>query len=57
MEKTMKTPYHIGVSPQCGMEFNFDNESSVVVGVMFIVASFLCGYGVEMLDSKKLSQE
>ena len=53
----MKTPYHIGVSPQCGMEFNFDNESSVVVGVMFIVASFLCGYGVEMLDSKKLSQE
>lgn len=37
------------------MEFNFDNESSVVVGVMLIVGSFLCGYGAEMLDSKKMS--
>lgn len=29
-------------------ELNFDNEASVVVGVMFLVGSFLCGYGAEM---------
>lgn len=31
-------------------ELNFDNEASVVVGVMFIVGSFLCGYGAEVLE-------
>ena len=47
----------MNISVDGWMEFNFDNESSVVVGVMLIVASFLCGYGAELLDYKKVSQE
>lgn len=47
----------MNVSVDGWMEFNFDNESSVVVGVMLIVGSFVCGYGAELLDSKKVSQE
>lgn len=47
----------MNVSVDGWMEFNFDNEASVVVGVMFIVGSFLCGYGAELLNSKKMSQE
>lgn len=47
----------MNVSADGWMEFNFDNEASVVVGVMFIVGSFLCGYGAELLNSKKMSQE
>ena len=47
----------MNVSVDGWMEFNFDNESSVVVGVMFIVSSFLCGYGAELLDPKKTIQE
>lgn len=31
-------------------ELNFDNEASVVVGIMFIMGSFLCGYGAEVLE-------
>lgn len=31
-------------------ELNFDNEASVIVGVMFIVGAFLCGYGAEVLE-------
>ena len=44
----------MNVSVDGWMEFNFDNESSVVVGVMLIVGSFVCGYGAELLDSKKV---
>ena len=33
-------------------ELNFDNEASIVVGVMFIACSFLCGYGAELLEGK-----
>ena len=33
-------------------DLNFDNEASVIVGVMFIVGSFLCGYGAELLEGK-----
>ena len=47
----------MNVSVDGWMEFNFDNESSVVVGVMLIVGSFVCGYGDEMLNQKKVSQE
>ena len=47
----------MNISVDGWMEFNFDNESSVVVGVMLIVGSFVCGYGAEMLDPKKVSQE
>lgn len=34
-------------------ELNLGNEASVVVGVMFIVGSFLCGYGAEMSGEGK----
>ena len=33
-------------------ELNFDNEASVIVGVMFIVGSFLCGYGADLLEER-----
>lgn len=33
-------------------DLNFDNETSVIVGVMFIACSFLCGYGAELLEGK-----
>lgn len=31
-------------------DLDFDNETSVIVGVMFIACSFLCGYGAELLE-------
>ncbi len=37
-------------------DLNFDNEASVIVGVMFIVCSFLCGYGAELLEKKNNTQ-
>ena len=33
-------------------ERNFDNEASVIVGVMFIACSFLCGYGADLLEER-----
>ena len=33
-------------------DLDFDNETSVIVGVMFIACSFLCGYGAELLEKK-----
>ena len=33
-------------------ELNFDNEASVIVGVMFIACSFLCGYGADLLEER-----
>ena len=33
-------------------DLSFDNEASIIVGVMFIVCSFLCGYGAEVLEGK-----
>ena len=38
------------------MDLNFDNEVSVIVGVMFIIGSFLCGYGAEMFGEKNMTQ-
>ena len=37
-------------------DLNFDNEASVIVGVMFIACSFLCGYGAELLEKKNDTQ-
>ena len=37
-------------------DLNFDNEASVIVGVMFIACSFLCGYGTELLEKKNNTQ-
>lgn len=42
----------MNVAADSCMDLNFDNEASVVLGVMFIVCSFLCGYGAEMLEGK-----
>ena len=39
-----------------GWSLNFDNEASVIVGVMFIACSFLCGYGSELLEKKNDTQ-
>ena len=33
-------------------DLDFDNETFVIVGVMFIACSFLCGYGAELLEKK-----
>ncbi len=33
-------------------DLDFDNETSVIVGVMFIACSFLCGDGAELLEKK-----
>lgn len=32
------------------LDLNFDNEASVALGIMFIIGSFLCGYGAEMKE-------
>lgn len=42
----------MNVAADSCMDLNFDNEASVVLGVMFIVCSFLCGYGAEMFEGK-----
>lgn len=33
-------------------DVSFGNEASVIMGVMFIACSFLCGYGAELLEEK-----
>lgn len=40
----------MNVLPDGWSYLNFDNEASVIVGVLFIVGSFLCGYGAELLE-------
>lgn len=32
---------------------NFDNEATVIMGVMFILCSFICGYGADILEDLK----
>lgn len=34
------------------MDLYFDNASSIVLGVMFILISLLCRYGAELMDSR-----
>ena len=39
-------------------EFYFRNaEASIIVGIMFIVGSFICGYGAEVLESRNKALE
>ena len=40
----------MNVTTDAWRNLNFDNEGSVVVGVMFIIGSFLCGYGAEKCE-------
>lgn len=42
----------MNVTADGGADLSFDNEASIIVGVMFIVGSFLCGYGAEVLEDK-----
>ena len=41
------------VAHAAAMDMHFDNEASIVLGVMFIVISLLCGYGAEFEHSGK----
>lgn len=38
------------------LDLSFDNEASVVAGVMLIVGSFICGYGAELTEKKNNTQ-
>lgn len=40
----------MSVSIDAWSDLNFDNEASVVLGIMFIIGSFLCGYGAEKCE-------
>ena len=40
----------MNVSIDAWSDLNFDNEASVVLGIMFIIGSFLCGYGAEKCE-------
>lgn len=42
----------MNVTAAGGTDLSFDNEASIIVGVMFIACSFLCGYGAEVLEGK-----
>ena len=33
------------------MNMNFDNESSIVLGIMFIIGSLMCRYGAELQET------
>lgn len=46
----------MNVSIDAWSNLNFDNESSVVLGIMFIIGSFLCGYGAEFSEKKNIAQ-
>ena len=38
----------MNVTADGGTDLSFANEASIIVGVMFIACSFLCGYGAEV---------
>ena len=38
-------------------DLNFDNEASIIMGVMFVVGSFICGYGAEVSEGRNKAQE
>lgn len=46
----------MNVTTDIWRDLNFDNESSVVLGIMFIIGSFLCGYGAEFSEKKNIAQ-
>lgn len=39
---------------QAAMDLYFDNEASIVLGMMFILGSLLCRYGAELMDGAKI---
>ena len=41
------------VEKAAAMELCFDNESSIALGIMFIVMSLLCRYGAELIEKGK----
>lgn len=42
----------MNVTAAGGTDLSFDSEASIIVGVMLIACSFLCGYGAEVLEGK-----
>lgn len=46
------------VTADAWMDLNFDNETSIMLGAMFIVGSFLCEYGAEKCEeNNQLTQK
>lgn len=41
------------VEKAASMDLYFDNESSIALGVMFIVMSLLCRYGAQLMEKEK----
>lgn len=41
---------------QAAMDMYFDNEASIVLGMMFILGSLLCRYGAELMDGTKIRE-
>lgn len=39
------------VATEAWMDLNFDNETSIMLGAMFVVGSLLCEYGAEMKEN------
>ena len=45
------------VEKAAAMDMYFDNEASIVLGIMFILGSLLCRYGAELREhSGKVAQ-
>lgn len=42
------------VEQAAAMDLYFDNEASIVLGMMFILGSLLCRYGAELMDGTKI---
>lgn len=40
------------VEQVAAMDLYFDNEASIVLGMMFILGSLLCRYGAELREEK-----
>lgn len=38
------------------MDLHFDNEASIVLGMMFILGSLLCRYGAELMDGTEIQR-
>ena len=47
----------MNVTAEGWSDLNFDNEASIIMGLMFILGSFICGYGAEMSEDKSKAQE
>lgn len=44
------------VEQAAAMDLYFDNEASIVLGIMFILGSLLCRYGAELMDGTEIQR-